>query len=54
MEWFGLGGPQSLQDLQFQPPAMGQGHLPLPQVPPSPVQADLGHTQGWERFKTEQ
>lgn len=42
-EWFGSEG--NLKPIQFYP-CHGQGHLPLSQVPPSPIQPGLEHCQG--------
>ena len=38
---------RDLEDHLSPPPCHGQGHLPLSQVTPSPVQPGLGHFQGW-------
>jgi len=45
MKCFGLEG--TFRGHVVQPPCSEQGHLPLDQVPQSPVQPDLESLQGW-------
>lgn len=39
-----------LKIISSQSPCHGQGHIPLDQIAPNPIQPSLEHSQGWEVF----